>query len=157
MGKVTRLCKMRILRISIVFIALTLTITGHLRGVEGATRSGIRIAEGGNATVNGLSEEEAKKVQEIWRVIGDQEIVKWDGKEWLVKTETQKKEVIKMACEAWREAGYQKIESIEYFIEDIDKYYHHFKQKNPEVETKEKVGLVLSLSAFFSGIETSQK
>jgi len=45
-------------------------------------------------------------------------------------------------------AGYRKTESIGYFIEDIDKYYRHFKQKNSGKDLKAKVGLVLSFSEF---------
>ena len=119
-------------------------------GVEAAIKSKIWPEEGGSRV---LSENEAGEVKKIWWVIGDQEIVNWDGKEWLAKTESQKEEVIKSACEAWQKAGYQRIEPVEYFIEDIDKYYRHFEQKNPGEGTEAKAGLVLSLSAFFSGIE----
>ena len=131
-----------------VFAIVTLGITGHLRSVEGAI-------SGRNWTREGktLTESEAEEVRAIWRVIGDQEIVTWDGKEWLVKTENQKKEAIEKVCEAWEKAGYQGIESIEYFVEDIDKYYNHHGQKHPKEGLKEKVGLVLSMSAFFAGIE----
>ncbi|MFH1575868.1 MAG: hypothetical protein ABIB55_02915, partial [Candidatus Nealsonbacteria bacterium] len=125
-----------------------LGITGHLRGVEGAI-------SGGNWTREGkiLTESEAEEVRAIWRVIGDQEIVTWDGKEWLAKTENQKREAIEKVCEAWEKAGYQKIESAEYFIEDVDKYYNHHGQKDSKEDLTEKVGLVVSLSAFFAGIE----
>ena len=37
-------------------------------------------------------------------------------------------------------------------MEDVDKYYRHSKQGNPK-ELETKVGLVLSLSAFFAGME----
>ena len=134
--------------LGLVGIAFTLGIT--LNGVEAAINSKMWTEEAG---IMVLSENEAKEVQKIWRVIGDQEIVKWDGKEWLTKTEAQKEGVIKRACEAWRKAGYQRIESIEYFIEDIDKYFRHFEQKNPEEAPESKAGMVLSLSAFFSGID----
>ena len=83
----------------------------------------------------------------------DQEIVTWDGKEWLAKTEKQKREAIEKVCEAWGKAGYQKIESIKYFVEDVDKYYNHHDQKDLKEGLKEKVGLVVSLSAFFCGVE----
>ena len=144
--------KKRILGILTVFAIAILGITGHLRGVEGAI-------SGGNWTREGrtLTESEAEEVRAIWRVIGDQEIVTWDGKEWLAKTEDQKIEAIKKVCAAWAKVGYQKIESIEYFIEDIDKYYNHHGQKDPEEGLKEKVGLVVSLSAFFAGIERSRE
>jgi len=140
--------KMTILRILIIFAVITLCITGYLRGVEGAI-------SGGNWTREGkaLTESEAEEDRAIWRVIGDQEIVAWDGKEWLAKTEDQKREAIKKVCEAWKKAGYQKIESVEYFVEDVDKYYNHHGQKDPEEGLKEKVGLVVSLSAFFAGME----
>ena len=127
-------------------ILVTSAIGGDTIQLEG----GSRIRYSGVST---LSENEAKEVKKIWRVIGNQEIVNWDGKEWLAKTEVQKKEAIKRACEAWRKAKYQRIESIEYFIEDIDKYYRHFEQKNSEGVMEAKVGLLLSLSAFFPGIE----
>ena len=136
-----------------VFMSFILGVVGHLKGVEGALRSENRTVESG---FGALSENEADEVKIIWRVIGNQEIVTWDGKEWSAKTEDQKREVIKQACKAWREAGYQKIESIEYFIKDIDKYYRHFEQKNSEEGIKTKVGLVLSLSAFFSGMPGAQ-
>ena len=97
-----------------VFVIAIVGLTGHLKGVEGAV-------SGGNWTGEGrfriLTESEAEEVRVIWRVIGDQEIVTWDGKEWLAKTENQKKEAIKKVCEAWEKAGYRKIESIKYFIE----------------------------------------
>ena len=132
-----------------VLMSFALGIVGHLKGVEGALRSENRTVENG---FGALSENESEEVKRIWRAIGDQEIVKWDGKEWLAKTEAEKKEVIKKACEAWRKAGYQKIESVEYFIEDIDKYYNHHRQKDPEKGLETKVGLVMSLSAFFAGM-----
>jgi len=140
--------KRRILGILTVFAIAILGITGHLRGVEGAI-------SGGNWTREGkaLTESEAEEVRAIWRVIGEQEIVTWDGEEWLAKTEDQKKEAIKKVCEAWEKAGYQKIESIKYFVEDVDKYYNHYEQKDQEEGLKGKVGLVVSLSAFFGGIE----
>jgi len=139
--------KRRILGILTVFAIATLGITGHLRGVEGAI-------SGGNWTREGktLTESEAEEVRAIWRVVGDQKIVTWNGKEWLSKTEDQKREAIKKVCEAWEKAGYQKIESVEYFIEDVDKYYNHHGQKDSEEGLKEKVGLVVSLSAFFAGL-----
>lgn len=140
--------KRRILRILTVFAVAILGITGHLRGVEGAISGGNWPGEG-----KVLTESEAEEVKVIWRVIGDQEIVTWDGKEWLAKTEDQKRETIKKVCEAWEKAGYQRIESIEYFVEDVDKYYNHHGQKNPKEGLKEKVGLVVSLSAFFGGME----
>lgn len=46
-----------------------------------------------------------------------------------------------------------RIESVEYFIEDIDKYYNHHGKKDLKEGLKEKVGLVVSLSAFFAGME----
>ena len=142
--------KWRYLRILMVFVIAIVGLTGHLKGVEGAV-------SGRNWTGEGrfriLTESEAEEVRVIWRVIGNQEIVTWDGKEWLAKTENQKKEAIKKVCEAWEKAGYRKIESIKYFIEDVDKYYAHHGQKDPKESLKEKVGLVLSISAFFSGME----
>jgi len=146
--------KWRYLRILMVFVIAIVGLTGHLKGVEGAV-------SGGNWTGEGrfriLTESEAEEVRVIWRVIGDQEIVTWDGKEWLAKTENQKKEAIKKVCEAWEKAGYRKIESIKYFIEDVDKYYNHHGQKDPKESLKEKVGLVLSISAFFAGIKIPQE
>jgi len=141
--------KRRILGILTVFAIAILGITGHLRGVEGAI-------SGENWTREGriLTEGEAEEVRAIWRVIGDQEIVTWDGKEWMAKTENQKRVALKKVCAAWGKAGYQGVESVEYFIEDIDKYYNHHGQKDPEEGLKEKVGLVVSLSAFFAGRET---
>jgi len=138
--------KKRILGILMVFAIAILGITGHLRGVEGAISGGNWTGEGGI-----LTESEAEEVRAIWRVIGGQEIVTWNGKEWMAKTENQKREVIEKVCEAWEKAGYQKIESTKYFIEDIDKYYNHG-EKDPEESLKEKVGLVVSLSAFFAGM-----
>ncbi|MBL7131571.1 MAG: hypothetical protein ISS45_09265 [Candidatus Omnitrophica bacterium] len=139
--------KRRILRILTVFAVATLGITGHLKGVEGAIGGGNWPGEG-----KVLTESEAEEVRAIWRVIAGQEIVTWDGKEWLAKTENQKREAIKKVCEAWKKAGYQKIESVEYFVEDVDKYYNHHGKKDPEEGLKEKVGLVVSLSAFFAGM-----
>ena len=143
--------KRRYLRILIVFAVITLCITGYLRGVEGAV-------SGGNWTREGkaLTESEAEEVRAIWRVIGDQEIVTWDGKEWLAKTENQKREAIKKVCGAWEKAGYQRIESVEYFVEDVDKYYTHHGENDPKEGLKEKIGLTLSLSAFFAGMSESQ-
>ena len=142
--------KWRYLRILMVFVIAIVGLTGHLKGVEGAV-------SGGNWTGEGrfriLTESEAEEVRAIWRVIGSQEIVTWDGKDWLAKTEDQKREAIEKVCAAWAKAGYQKIESIEYFIEDVDKYYNHYKQKDPKEGLKEKVGLVVSLSAFFVKME----
>jgi len=142
--------KRRYLRILIVFAIVTLGITGHLRSVEGAVSGGNWTGEGGYRI---LTESEAEEVRAIWRVIGNQEIVTWNGKEWLAKTEDQKREAIEKVCEAWEKAGYQMIESIKYFVEDVDKYYNHHGQKDPKDGLKEKVGLVLSMSAFFAGIE----
>ena len=140
--------KKRILGILTVFAIAILGITGHLRGVEGAI-------SGGNWTREGrtLTESEAEEVRVIWRVIGGHEIVTWDGKEWLAKTDNQKREAIEKVCEAWEKAGYQRIESVEYFIEDIDKYYNYHREKDPEEGLKEKVGLVVSLSGFFAGMK----
>ena len=144
--------KKRILGILTVFAIAILGITGYLRGVEGAISGGNWTGEGGT-----LTESEAEEVRAIWRVIKDQEIVTWDGKEWIAKTENQKRETIEKVCEAWKKAGYQKIESTEYFIEDIDKYYNHHGKKDPKEGLKEKVGLVVSLSAFFAGMERSRE
>jgi len=141
--------KRRILRILMVFAIAIVGMTGHSRGAEGAVSGGNWTGEGGYRT---LSESEAEEVRAIWRVIGAQGIVTWDGKEWIAKTEDQKREAIEKVCAAWAKAGYQKIESIEYFIEDVDKYYNHYKQKDPKEDLKEKVGLVLSLAAFFTGM-----
>ena len=141
--------KRRILRILMVLAIAIVSITGHLRGAEGAVSGGNWTREGGYRT---LTESEAEEVRAIWRVIGSQEIVTWDGKDWLAKTEDQKREAIEKVCAAWAKAGYQKIESIEYFIEDVDKYYNHYKQKDTKEGLKEKVGLVLSLVAFFTGM-----
>ncbi len=142
---------MRILRILMILMSFALGIVGHLKGAEGALRSENRTVESG---FGALSENEVEEVKRIWRAIGDQEIVKWDGREWLAKTEAEKKEVIKKACEAWRKAGYQKIKSVDYFVEDIDKYYNHHRQKDPEKGLETKAGLVMSLSAFFSGLRS---
>jgi len=142
--------KIRILRILTVFAIASMGVIGHLKGVEGAVSGGNWTGESG---YRALTESEAEGVRVIWRVIGDQEIVTWDGKEWIAKTEDQKSEAVKKVCEAWEKAGYRKIESIKYFIEDVDKYYNHYKQKDPEEGLKEKVGLVLSLTAFFAGME----
>jgi len=139
--------KMTILRILMVFAVITLGITGHLRDVEGAISGGNWPGEGRTLTESG-----AEEVRAIWRAIGGQEIVTWDDKEWLAKTDNQKRETIEKVCEAWKKAGYQKIESIKYFVEDVDKYYNHHGQKNPKEGLKEKVGLVVSLSAFFGGM-----
>lgn len=133
-----------------VLVIAGVGIVGHLRSVEGAVSAGNWTREG-----RVLTESEAEEARVIWRVIGDQEIVTWDGKEWLAKTENQKREAIKKVCEAWEKAGYQKIESIKYFVEDVDKYYNHHGKKDPEEGLKEKVGLVVSLSAFFAGVEMS--
>jgi hypothetical protein len=93
--------KKRILWILTVFAIAILGIAGHLRGAEGAI-------SGGNWTREGktLTESEAEEVRAIWRVIGDQEIVTWDGKEWLAKTAEQKREAIEKVCGAWAKAGY---------------------------------------------------
>ena len=123
------------------------------RAIDGDTielEAGSPVRYSGNRI---LSEKEAKELKRILRVIANHKIINWDGKEWLAKTEAQKKEAIKRACEAWRKARYQRIESIKYFIEDIDEYYRHFEQKNSGEGMTKKVGLVLSISAFFSGIE----
>ena len=141
--------KKRILGILTVFAIAILGITGHLRGVEGAI-------SGGNWTREGrtLTESEAEEVRAMWRAIGDQEVVTWDGKEWIAKTEDQKRGAIEKICEAWKKVGYQGVESVEYFIEDIDKYYNHHGKKDPQEGLKEKVGMVVSLSAFFAGMGT---
>jgi hypothetical protein len=141
--------KRAILRVLMVFAVVILGIAGHLRSVEGAI-------SGGNWTREGktLTESEAEEVRAIWRAIGDQEVVTWDGKEWMTKTEDQKREAIKKVCAAWEKAGYQKIESVEYFIEDLDKYYNHHGGKDPEEGLKAKVGLVVSLAAFFAEMDT---
>lgn len=130
-----------------VFAIAIVSLTGHLRGVEGAVSGGNWTGEG---SFRILTESEAEEVRAIWRVIGDQEIVTWDGKEWIAKTEGQKREAIKKVCEAWEKAGYQRIESIKYFVEDVDKCYNHHGQKDPKKGLRGKVGLVLSLSAFFA-------
>ena len=133
-----------------VFAIVTLSITGYLRGAEGALTGVIGIEE---QEFEGLTRSQAEEVIKIWRVIGDQEIVSWDGKEWMAKTEDQKRDAIEKVCEAWRKAGYQNIESVEYFVEDVDKYYNYHGKKDPEEGLKEKVGLVVSLVAFFGGME----
>lgn len=142
--------KKRILGILMVFAIVILGITGHLRGVEGAISGGNWTGEGGYRT---LTESEAEEVRAIWRVIGNQEIVTWDGKEWLAKTDNQKREAIEKVCEAWGKVGYKRIEAVEYFIEDVNKYYNYHGKNDPEEGLKEKVGLVVSLSAFFAGIK----
>jgi len=141
---------MAILRILMVFAIVTLSITGYLRGAEGALTGVIGIEE---QEFEGLTRSQAEEVIKIWRVIGNQEIVTWDGEEWLAKTEDQKRDAIEKVCEAWRKAGYQNIESVEYFVEDVDKYYNYHGKKDPEEGLKEKVGLVVSLVAFFGGME----
>ena len=146
--------KMAILRILVVLAIASVGITGHLRGVEGAVSGGNWTGEGRYRT---LSESEAEEVRAIWRVIGDQEIVTWDGKEWIAKTEEQKKEAIEKVCAAWKQTGYQKIESVEYFVKDVDKYYNHHGKKDPKEGLKAKVGLVVSLAAFFAGMDKLQK
>jgi hypothetical protein len=146
--------KMLILRILTVFIVVIVGITGHLKSSEAKIEGGFWTGERGFRT---LTESEVEEVREIWRAIGDQEIVNWDGKEWMAKTKNQKREAIEKVCEAWERAGYQGIESVDYFVEDIDKYYNHHGQKDPEKGLETKVGLVLSLSAFFAGMEISQK
>ena len=72
----------------------------------------------------------------------------------MAKTENQKRVALKKVCAAWGKAGYQGVESVEYFIEDIDKYYNHHGKKDPQEGLKEKVGMVVSLSAFFAGMGT---
>ena len=96
--------KRRILKILMVFAIAILSIAGHLRGVEGAISGGNRTGE-----VRTLTESEAEEVRAIWRAIGGQEIVTWDGKEWMAKTQNQKREVIKKVCEAGEKAGYQSV------------------------------------------------
>ena len=49
--------------------------------------------------------------------------------------------------------GYQRIESVKYFVKDVDKYYNYHRKKDPQEGLKEKVGMVVSLSAFFAGME----
>jgi len=149
---VRKMAILKIFKILTVFVVIIVGIAGHLKSAEAKTEGGIWTRQSRFRT---LTESEAEEVRAIWRVIGDQEIVTWDGKEWMAKTEDQKREAIKEVCEAWEKSGYQKIESIKYFIEDVDKYYNHYKQKGTKEGLKEKVGLVVCLSAFFYEIETS--
>ncbi|MBU0571377.1 MAG: hypothetical protein KKC50_04975 [Candidatus Omnitrophica bacterium] len=96
--------KKRIWGILTVFAIAILGITGHLRGAEGAI-------SGGNWTREGktLTESEAEEVRAIWRVIGDQEIVTWDGEEWLAKTKDQKREAIKKVVKRGKKQGIKKL------------------------------------------------
>ena len=137
-----------ILRVIVGCAVVIAATAGHVKAVEGAISGLNWISEG-----QPLTESQAEEVRAIWRVIGDQEIVAWNGHEWLAKTVDQKKEAIDSARKAWKTAGYQNIETAEYFIEDIDKYYKHHGKKDPKEGVKEKVGLVVSLSAFFGGME----
>jgi hypothetical protein len=70
--------KMAISRIWVVFAFASVVLTGHLRGVEGAVSGANWTGEG---EYRALTESEAEEVKAIWRVIGDQEIITWDGKE----------------------------------------------------------------------------
>lgn len=142
--------KERGLKILILIMVVALGLGEWIKVAEGAITSQIEVK---GEEFKGLSKSEAERVIKIWRVIGDQEIVNWDGKEWLAKTEDQKRETIEKVCEAWRKAGYQNIESVKYFVEDIDKCYNHHRQKESREGLKEKAGLVVSLSAFFAGME----
>lgn len=69
---------LRILVTLAVSVTITTGIGGHLKGAEGAIPDEIRVE---NREFRGLSKSEAEEVRAIWRVIGDQEIVTWDGKE----------------------------------------------------------------------------
>ncbi len=141
---------MAILRVWAVFGVMVIGIVGNLRGVEGAISANF----GQNITgwENPLTDSEAEKVKEIWREIKTQEIVGWNGEKWLELSTVDKEEAINKAREAWEIAGYKNIGSAEYFIEDIDKFYNHHIQKDPQ-KAKEEVGLTLSLSAFFAGMK----
>ena len=66
----------------------------------------MQTGEGGYRT---LTESEAEEVKEIWRAIGNQEIVPWDGKEWLAKIENQKREAIEKVCEMWGKQAIEKL------------------------------------------------
>lgn len=136
-----------ILRVIAGCAVVIAAIAGPVRAVEGAISGLNWISEG-----QSLTESQAEEVRAIWRVIGDQEIVAWNGQEWLAKTADQKRKAIETAHKAWETAGYQNIETAEYFIEDVDEYYNYHVMKNPGEITKSKVGLVLSLSAFFAGL-----
>ena len=142
------------LRILVVIATIVLGITGFLREGESAIPDGIMVEKD---EFRGLTKSEAEEVIKIWRVISDQEIVEWSGKEWAAKTEEQKSEAIEKVCAAWEKAGYKRIESVDYFVEDIDKYYNHHGKKDPEEGLKGKVGLVVSLSAFFAGMGKGQE
>lgn len=141
---------MAILRGLAGFAVMMIGIVGNLRGVEGAINA--NYGQNIRGWENPLTNNEAEKVKEIWRGIKTQEIVGWNGEKWLGLSTVDKEEAINKAREAWEIAGYKNIESAEYFVEDIDKFYNHHMQKDPQ-KAKEKVGLTLSLSAFFAGME----
>jgi hypothetical protein len=141
--------KMVLLKGLVVFAVFALGVVGHLKGAEGSIPDKTKVEKEEERI---LTDNQAKEVIKIWRVIGDQEIVTWDGKEWLAKTKAEKREAIGKACEAWREAGYKNIESVDDIIKDVDKYYRHFEQKRSE-ELEEKIGTTISLQVFFGGME----
>ncbi len=142
--------KTAILRGLAVFAVMIYGSVGHLKGVEGALNANL----GQNNTVceGYLTDNEAKDVIEIWRVIKTQEIVDWNGEKWLEMSTVDKEEALSKAREAWIEAGYKNIATAEYLVEEVDKYYNYHLQKNPPKAKEEKVGLTLSLSAFFAGM-----
>ena len=138
------------LRILVVIATIILSSAGYLKDSESAIPDEIIVEKN---EFRGLSKSEAEEVIKIWRVISDQEIVGWNGREWKAKTEDQKNKAIEKVCEAWQKAGYQEVKSAEYFVKDIDKYYSHHKRGNAKEGEKAKVGMVVSLAAFFVGME----
>lgn len=142
---------MAILKVLAIFAVMMIGIAGHLRGVEGALNA--NTGQNIRGLDSPLTDSEAEQVREIWRAIKAQEIVSWDGEKWLEMSTVDKEKAISQAKEDWETAGYKNIASAEYLIEQIDKYYDYFLQKDSQKAKKEKVGLQLSLSAFFAGME----
>lgn len=100
-----------------------------------------------------LTEAQAKQVQEIWRVIVGREIVEWDGETWLGLSQEQKEESATQICTAWMLAGYQRIPLPDFLVKSIDEHYQHFIETGDTQGLKAKVGLTMSIGAFFAGME----
>ncbi|MBU1091800.1 MAG: hypothetical protein ABIK21_08570 [bacterium] len=150
-GKIYVINEKRVIfRILMIFVVGVVSI-GYTKDVRGVSESILPRIDGYSRKP--LTENEAEQVREMWRVISGQEIVSWNGKRWLGLVTVDKEKAISEARGAWLAAGYENIESVDYFIEDMNLHYVSQLEKNPQKPKDEKVGLALCLSAFFSGMK----